>query len=159
MVVQQSALFNFQSFLTLLLLLICTCAYVHARTPSLLDSHKQGCENWLHRAAIFAIFDELFSMRHHARFRWQIRRFRGLLWKCARIGTYFVISITSIASNLYRLLHCDFLAKSLCDPFSHRDNRDRRATQSIRRLLLRRHGSPHHVLLGLACLLISGLWR
>jgi hypothetical protein len=38
----QSAIFNFQSLLTVILLLICTCTYVHAYSPSLLDNHKRG---------------------------------------------------------------------------------------------------------------------
>lgn len=36
------AIFNFQSMLTVILLLICTCAYVRAMAPSLLDRNKQG---------------------------------------------------------------------------------------------------------------------
>uniref|UniRef100_A0A665TB81 Protein kish n=1 Tax=Echeneis naucrates TaxID=173247 RepID=A0A665TB81_ECHNA len=38
----QSAIFNFQSLLTVILLLICTCAYVRALAPSLLDKNKTG---------------------------------------------------------------------------------------------------------------------
>ncbi|XP_026288103.1 protein kish-A [Frankliniella occidentalis] len=37
-----SALFNFQSLLTVVLLLICTCAYVRSIFPSLVDRHKSG---------------------------------------------------------------------------------------------------------------------
>ncbi|EFX70219.1 hypothetical protein DAPPUDRAFT_61481, partial [Daphnia pulex] len=37
-----SALFNFQSLLTITLLLICTCAYIRSLTPSLLDRNKTG---------------------------------------------------------------------------------------------------------------------
>ncbi|TGZ66138.1 hypothetical protein CRM22_005492 [Opisthorchis felineus] len=37
-----SALFNFQSLLSVILLLICTCAYVRHFSPALLDSHKHG---------------------------------------------------------------------------------------------------------------------
>jgi len=37
-----SALFNFQSLLTVVLLLICTCAYIRAIAPSVLDRNKQG---------------------------------------------------------------------------------------------------------------------
>nr|CAD7591858.1 unnamed protein product [Timema genevievae] len=35
-----SALFNFQSLLTVILLLICTCAYIRSIFPSLLDRNK-----------------------------------------------------------------------------------------------------------------------
>lgn len=42
LLVRQAALFNFQSLLTVLLLLTCTCAYVHHVRPQLLDSHKTG---------------------------------------------------------------------------------------------------------------------
>ncbi|CAJ1068495.1 protein kish-A [Xyrichtys novacula] len=37
-----SAIFNFQSLLTVILLLICTCAYIRAMAPSLLDKNKTG---------------------------------------------------------------------------------------------------------------------
>ncbi|XP_005061323.1 PREDICTED: protein kish-A [Ficedula albicollis] len=37
-----SAIFNFQSLLTVILLLICTCAYIRSLTPSLLDKNKTG---------------------------------------------------------------------------------------------------------------------
>ncbi|XP_043475324.1 protein kish-A [Leptopilina heterotoma] len=37
-----SALFNFQSLLTVILLLICTCAYIRSIVPSLLDRNKVG---------------------------------------------------------------------------------------------------------------------
>ncbi|EDK45263.1 hypothetical protein LELG_03442, partial [Lodderomyces elongisporus NRRL YB-4239] len=38
----QSALFNFQSLLQVILLLICTCTYIHSVTPAILDSRKSG---------------------------------------------------------------------------------------------------------------------
>ncbi|XP_015510894.1 protein kish-A [Neodiprion pinetum] len=37
-----SALFNFQSLLTVVLLLICTCAYIRSIVPSILDRNKSG---------------------------------------------------------------------------------------------------------------------
>ncbi|XP_015603661.1 protein kish-A [Cephus cinctus] len=37
-----SALFNFQSLLTVVLLLICTCAYIRSIVPSVLDRNKVG---------------------------------------------------------------------------------------------------------------------
>ncbi len=37
-----SAIFNFQSLLSVLLLLVCTCAYVRGLWPSLLDRNKSG---------------------------------------------------------------------------------------------------------------------
>ncbi|TRY63992.1 hypothetical protein TCAL_02074 [Tigriopus californicus] len=37
-----SALFNFQSLLCVLLLLICTCAYIRSLWPTLLDNRKSG---------------------------------------------------------------------------------------------------------------------
>ncbi|XP_032746434.1 protein kish-A-like [Rattus rattus] len=36
------AIFNFQSLLTVFLLLICTCAYVQSLAPSILDRNKTG---------------------------------------------------------------------------------------------------------------------
>lgn len=47
----QSALFNFQSLLVVILLVICTCAYVHAYSPRLLDSHKKGFRGLLWKSA------------------------------------------------------------------------------------------------------------
>lgn len=41
--VRQSALFNFQSLLLVILLLICTCTYVRAVAPRLIDRNKEGC--------------------------------------------------------------------------------------------------------------------
>ncbi|XP_010149264.1 PREDICTED: protein kish-A, partial [Eurypyga helias] len=37
-----SAIFNFQSLLTVILLLICTCTYIRSFAPSLLDKNKTG---------------------------------------------------------------------------------------------------------------------
>ncbi|NWU72029.1 KISHA protein, partial [Pterocles burchelli] len=44
-----SAIFNFQSLLTVVLLLICTCAYIRSLAPSLLDKNKTGyfCLFWV----------------------------------------------------------------------------------------------------------------
>ncbi|KAM6289454.1 protein kish-A [Aegotheles albertisi] len=39
---EASAIFNFQSLLTVILLLICTCAYIRSLAPSLLDKNKTG---------------------------------------------------------------------------------------------------------------------
>lgn len=38
----QTALFNLQSLVLVLLLFICTCTYVHGLAPSFLDSRKDG---------------------------------------------------------------------------------------------------------------------
>jgi len=37
-----SALFNFQSLLLVLLLLICTCTYVRGTAPGLIDRNREG---------------------------------------------------------------------------------------------------------------------
>ncbi|VDO23074.1 Uncharacterized protein BM_BM354 [Brugia malayi] len=37
-----SALFNFQSLICVILLLICTCTYVRAFVPKLIDRNKEG---------------------------------------------------------------------------------------------------------------------
>jgi len=37
-----SALFNFQSLLLVILLVICTCTYLRATAPSLIDRNKNG---------------------------------------------------------------------------------------------------------------------
>ncbi|XP_020645914.1 protein kish-A isoform X1 [Pogona vitticeps] len=38
----RSAIFNFQSLLTVILLLICTCAYIRSLAPKLLDNNQTG---------------------------------------------------------------------------------------------------------------------
>uniref|UniRef100_A0A8D0GFE5 Protein kish n=1 Tax=Sphenodon punctatus TaxID=8508 RepID=A0A8D0GFE5_SPHPU len=40
--VTMSAIFNFQSLLTVILLLICTCTYIRSLAPTLLDKNKSG---------------------------------------------------------------------------------------------------------------------
>ncbi|OBR03787.1 LOW QUALITY PROTEIN: Protein kish [Colletotrichum higginsianum IMI 349063] len=37
-----TALFNFQSLLLVILLLVCTCAYVHQLIPAIMDRNKDG---------------------------------------------------------------------------------------------------------------------
>lgn len=41
----KSALFNFESLLLVIILLICTCAYVKAQLPSLMDRNKTGYQS------------------------------------------------------------------------------------------------------------------
>ena len=43
---QMSALFNFQSLLTVLLLCICTCAYIRSFWPSILDRSPGHLVTW-----------------------------------------------------------------------------------------------------------------
>ncbi|EQB52055.1 hypothetical protein CGLO_08363 [Colletotrichum gloeosporioides Cg-14] len=38
----QTALFNFQSLLLVILLLVCTCAYIHQLIPAMMDRNKDG---------------------------------------------------------------------------------------------------------------------
>ncbi|KAI8385034.1 transmembrane protein 167 precursor [Radiomyces spectabilis] len=46
-----SAIFNFESLLLIILLLICTCTYVRAQAPSLLDGNKTGVLGLFWKAA------------------------------------------------------------------------------------------------------------
>ncbi|KAL9646676.1 hypothetical protein ABK040_001099 [Willaertia magna] len=46
-----SALFNFESLLFTFLLLICTCAYVHAYKASWLDNNKHGLRGIFYKSA------------------------------------------------------------------------------------------------------------
>ncbi|KAL6070109.1 Transmembrane protein [Balamuthia mandrillaris] len=46
-----SALFNFQSFLVVVLLLIATCTYIRERMPALLDKNKHGFSGIFWKAA------------------------------------------------------------------------------------------------------------
>ncbi|PAV87652.1 hypothetical protein WR25_15415 [Diploscapter pachys] len=38
----ESAIFNFQSLISVILLLICTCAYFRAFAPKIIDRYKEG---------------------------------------------------------------------------------------------------------------------
>ncbi|KAJ1304871.1 hypothetical protein OPQ81_006005 [Rhizoctonia solani] len=66
-----SALFNFQSLLLVVLLLICTCTYVRAVAPGLIDRNKQGfvglfLEISTYRGAFVAIrITSLYSYGSH----------------------------------------------------------------------------------------------
>jgi hypothetical protein len=46
-----SALFDFKSFVTTLLLFVCTCTYVKLRAPGLLDAHRTGFRGVFWKAA------------------------------------------------------------------------------------------------------------
>ena len=46
-----SAIFNFQSLLIVILLIICTCAYLHAHVPAILDRNKTGALGMFWKAA------------------------------------------------------------------------------------------------------------
>ncbi|KAI9282360.1 hypothetical protein BY458DRAFT_449706 [Sporodiniella umbellata] len=37
-----AAIFNFQSLLMVILLMVCTCTYIRAQAPSLIDRNKTG---------------------------------------------------------------------------------------------------------------------
>lgn len=71
----QSALFNFQSLLLVILLLICTCTYVRAVAPRLIDRNKEG---YVRRNSVG------FRPPQHALN--PACRFLGLFWMSARIG-------------------------------------------------------------------------
>eukprot|EP00842_Homolaphlyctis_polyrhiza_P001579 jgi/Hompol1/2421/HPOL_005941-RA len=47
----QTAIFNFQSILQIVLLVICSCTYVHSQFPSLLDKNRSGFLGLLWKAA------------------------------------------------------------------------------------------------------------
>ncbi|CEH13063.1 Uncharacterized conserved protein [Ceraceosorus bombacis] len=46
-----SALFNFQSLLLVIVLMICTCTYVRATAPGLIDRNKEGFFGLFFKAA------------------------------------------------------------------------------------------------------------
>lgn len=47
----QSAIFDFAGFVTIVLLFICACAFVHGKAPDLLDRNKQGFTGLFWKAA------------------------------------------------------------------------------------------------------------
>ncbi|XP_013994013.1 protein kish-A isoform X1 [Salmo salar] len=94
-----SAIFNFQSLLTVILLLICTCAYLRAMAPSLLDKNKTGGLVSFSSDMVLSVFRQatepallLFWLNKGKTRRGKIGRvlaepiLLGIFWKCARIG-------------------------------------------------------------------------
>ena len=90
-----SALFDFNAFLIVVLLTICTCTYVKTRAPRLLSVKTGSVAPWV-PLAYFSIAcctgtSHMTSCRH-AVCRHLVdailisHRFRGLFWKAARIG-------------------------------------------------------------------------
>uniref|UniRef100_A0A0M3HUK9 Ribonuclease P n=1 Tax=Ascaris lumbricoides TaxID=6252 RepID=A0A0M3HUK9_ASCLU len=57
----QSALFNFQSLVSVILLLICTCTYLRAIAPKLIDRNKEGISG----AGMSREQLSFFSIYHH----------------------------------------------------------------------------------------------
>ena len=49
---RQSAFFNFDSMIIVVLFIICTASYVRAIWPSFVESHKQGFRGILRSAAV-----------------------------------------------------------------------------------------------------------
>ena len=85
--VYQSALFHFQALLLVILLFICTCTYVRAVAPRLVDRNKQGSVPFSSVATRKQILLIFFLMTP---------RFSSLLFKSARIGTfYWLADLTS----------------------------------------------------------------
>ncbi|AED92807.1 kish-A-like protein [Arabidopsis thaliana] len=72
-----SALFNFHSFLTVVLLVICTCTYLKMQFPAILEQ-KTGI-------VFCQIKDALSDFSAYCYFRLQM--FRGFFWKAARIDS------------------------------------------------------------------------
>ncbi|KAE9390060.1 DUF1242-domain-containing protein [Gymnopus androsaceus JB14] len=59
-----SALFNFQSLLLVILLMICTCTYVRAVAPRLVDRNKEGFLGLFFMAARIAVITIRCSSMH-----------------------------------------------------------------------------------------------
>ncbi|RKF54109.1 Protein kish-A [Golovinomyces cichoracearum] len=86
-----SALFNFQSALLVLLLIICTSAYCHQLFPSFMDRNKQSYV-YTNQAIYFfpylsqkkKNFDQ--NLFHKLIFCLPVRPIWGSFWKAARIG-------------------------------------------------------------------------
>lgn len=51
-----TAFFNFESMLTVCLLMICTCSYIRQFQPQLIEPYKDGFLGFLRRAAVIGIY-------------------------------------------------------------------------------------------------------
>ncbi|ORY43215.1 DUF1242-domain-containing protein [Neocallimastix californiae] len=56
-----SALFNFQSLLLVIIFMICTCTYVRAQFPSVLDKNKTGLSPYVSLCCIIMAVSLLFQ--------------------------------------------------------------------------------------------------
>jgi hypothetical protein len=101
--VSQSAIFNFSSLLVVILLIICTCAYIHQHYPSLMDRNKQGSASPPFRRRFLPSFDSLPSKFNEKHF-FQQYRMLGTFWKAARIGSLLsghLLIFSCILSHLF----------------------------------------------------------
>ncbi|EEQ35681.1 transmembrane protein 167 [Microsporum canis CBS 113480] len=74
----RAALFNFQSLLLVILLIICTSAYAHSIMPGIMDRHQNGYYLILFSDYISVYTWILSLLTPHS--------FFGIFWKCARVG-------------------------------------------------------------------------
>jgi len=58
---EQSAIFNFQALLIVILLTICTCAYLRSNMPSIIDRNKTG---YVHTRTHHACTTHIISLHH-----------------------------------------------------------------------------------------------
>lgn len=91
-----SALFDFNAFLIVVLLTICTCTYVKTRAPRLLSVKTGYVTGWLCSACCSVTMLpaqvtrqlQACSLTESADRIISSHSFRGLFWKAARIGAY-----------------------------------------------------------------------
>lgn len=60
-----SALFNFQSLLAVVLLVICTCAHIRALSPGILDRNRNGFLGVFWKAARIGSYHYFFALVDH----------------------------------------------------------------------------------------------
>lgn len=111
----QTALFNFQSLLLVILLIICTSTYAHSVVPGIMDRHQNGyacpslqcSSSTTMRCCGYKTHIRVFSKAAVANAVGVVRKTSvlGIFWKCARVGErlspYVSLCCIAMAVSIY----------------------------------------------------------
>ena len=133
----QSALFNFKSFLIVILLFICASTYLRQQRPSMFVEKKPGCAPSWHLSLAVQLSKQLLSLCALPLFR----RLFGLVYKASVIGALLNCPRSLSSPNFFCAFSCRaFRAHAL-----------RHEVESIRFAQLHTHGCMELVLLSSLC--------
>lgn len=108
----QSAIFNFQSLLTVILLLICTCAYIRALAPSLLDKNKTGYDPTdFKNIIIWRVSDSLLGKEKKKNIQFLFFSWMAIILSCTinTLSERVAIGLGPSCLSLYFVYHQDQL--------------------------------------------------
>jgi len=133
----QSALFNFKSFLIVILLFICASTYLRQQRPSMFVEKKPGCAPSWHLSLAVQLSKQLLTLCALPLFR----RLFGLVYKASVIGALLNCP-RSLSSPIF---FCAFSCRAF------RAHALRHEVESIRFAQLHTHGCMELVLLSSLC--------